>query len=100
MISFKIKQCMLQSNIPFFKRSFFVSTIWNVSNEAQLISNDQTALNNGSELYQGIKKLVKVAILGLPNAGKSTLVNKLINRSVCIFIHLRIIYLFHNFNIK
>lgn len=77
---------MLQSffiNISFFKRSFFCSAIWNVSNEAQLISNDQTALNNRSDLHQGIKKLVKVAILGLPNAGKSTLVNKLTNRSIC-----------------
>lgn len=100
MISFKIKQRVLQSNIAFFKRSPFCSTTSNVSNEAQLISNDQTVLNNASDLYQGIKKLVKVAILGLPNVGKSTLVNKLINRSVCIFIHVRIIYLFHNFNIK
>lgn len=100
MFSFKIKQRVLRSNISFFKQSPFCSTISNVSNEAQLISNDQTVLNNASDLYQGIKKLVKVAILGLPNAGKSTLVNKLINRSVCIFIHVRIIYLFHNFNIK
>ncbi|XP_060812198.1 GTPase Era, mitochondrial [Bombus pascuorum] len=83
MISFKIKQFVLQSNIFFFKRSFSCSGIWNVSNETQLITNDQIALNNGSDLYQGIKKLVKVAILGLPNAGKSTLVNKLVNRSVC-----------------
>lgn len=100
MISFKIKQRVLQSNISFFKQSPFCSAILNVNNEAQLTSNDQTALNNASDLYQGIKKLVKVAILGLPNAGKSTLVNKLINRTVCIFIHVRIIYLFHNFNIK
>ncbi|XP_003485366.1 GTPase Era, mitochondrial [Bombus impatiens] len=83
MISFKIKQRVLQSNISFFKRSPFCSAISNVSNEAQLISNDQTALNNASDLYQGIKKLVKVAILGLPNVGKSTLVNKLINRCIC-----------------
>lgn len=84
MIKFKIKQYVFQSELYFLKRFFFFSGIWNTNNQENIISK----LNHKSELYQENKKLLKVAILGLPNAGKSTLVNKLIRRSVCILIYI------------
>lgn len=84
MIIFKIKQYVFQSELYFLKRFFFYSCIWNTNNQKNIISK----LNHKSELYHENKKLLKVAILGLPNAGKSTLVNKLIHRSVCILIYI------------
>lgn len=93
MFVFKIKQYVFRSNIYFLKRTFFHSTIWNASNELDSTLKDQIELNDESDLCQKTKKLVKVAILGLPNAGKSTLVNKLVHRSVCVFIYVRTIYL-------
>ena len=92
MFVFKIKH-VPRSNVYFLKRTVFHSTIWNASNELDFTLKDQTELNEKSDLCQKTKKLVKVAILGLPNAGKSTLVNKLIHRSVRIFIYVRTIYL-------
>ncbi|XP_043787786.1 GTPase Era, mitochondrial [Apis laboriosa] len=79
MIKFKIKQYVFQSELYFLKRFFFFSGISNTNNQENITSK----LNHKSELYQENKKLLKVAILGLPNAGKSTLVNKLIRRSIC-----------------
>ncbi|KOC59624.1 GTPase Era, mitochondrial [Habropoda laboriosa] len=78
---FIIRRCVVQTEPYFLKRSFFrycsSVTCSNSIQEEELIKFDN------KQKLQGNKKLLKVAMLGLPNAGKSTLVNKLIHRSVC-----------------
>lgn len=44
-------------------------------------TSDKNEDPEGSDLHL---KSLKIAITGLPNAGKSTLINQLVNRMVCI----------------
>ncbi|XP_017884055.1 GTPase Era, mitochondrial isoform X2 [Ceratina calcarata] len=79
-MSFTIRKCVFQRELHLLRRSFFNSTVLNGSNnQEELISES----NADQQVHGGRKKLIRVAIIGLPNAGKSTLVNKLMHRSVC-----------------
>ncbi|CAK9809503.1 GTPase Era, mitochondrial [Anthophora plagiata] len=74
-----IRRCVVQTEPYVSKRSFFFSVIWNCSTKTEKciteFRNEQTLQEN--------KKLLKVALLGLPNVGKSTLVNQLTHRTLC-----------------
>ncbi|XP_017755354.1 PREDICTED: GTPase Era, mitochondrial [Eufriesea mexicana] len=76
---FSIRKYVVHNNVYFLKRSFFYSVILNANNQESVTSQ----FNDETKLHEKNKKLLNVAILGLPNAGKSTLINKLIHRSVC-----------------
>lgn len=72
---------IITKNISHFFKRFCTST-WYV-NTCQNHSLSENSNNDGLILPQSYKKCVKVAFLGLPNVGKSTLVNKLTRRSIC-----------------
>ncbi|CAK9823101.1 GTPase Era, mitochondrial [Anthophora retusa] len=74
-----IRRCVVQIKPYVSKRSFFLSVIWNCSTKTEKCI---TEFKN-EQILQENKKLLKVALLGLPNVGKSTLVNQLTRRMVC-----------------
>lgn len=79
---FIIRKCVFQRELHLLRRSFSNSTVCKQSgssNHEELVSES----NNDQQLCKAHKKLLKVAMIGLPNVGKSTLVNKLMQRSIC-----------------
>ena len=46
---------------------------------------DSVYVGNEADLFGEAKKLLKIAILGLPNTGKSTLINQIVKRPVSIY---------------
>ncbi|CAK9812085.1 GTPase Era, mitochondrial [Anthophora quadrimaculata] len=74
-----IRRCVVQTEPYVSKRSFFLSIIWNCSTKTEKCI---TEFENKQTLQEN-KKLLKVALLGLPNVGKSTLVNQLTRRMLC-----------------
>ncbi|KAM0725143.1 GTPase Era, mitochondrial [Formica fusca] len=74
---FTIESYMIRAGSRYLRRCFSktVATLTNDSQELILQPHDNFASVR--------RKCLKIAILGAPNAGKSTLVNQLIKRSVC-----------------
>ncbi|XP_076755265.1 GTPase Era, mitochondrial [Xylocopa sonorina] len=77
---FTIEKCVYRLELSLLRRSFFYSATRNINDNQEEVESEYS---NNSKLQQGNRKLLKFAILGLPNAGKSTLVNKLARRTVC-----------------
>ncbi|XP_043254110.1 GTPase Era, mitochondrial [Colletes gigas] len=74
-----IKKCTFQSNLYFCKRLFSCSTARKEKyNNEYILDSNQTLV-----LRREDAKFLKVAIVGLPNNGKSTLINQLTKRTVC-----------------
>uniref|UniRef100_A0A182PBX8 GTPase Era, mitochondrial n=1 Tax=Anopheles epiroticus TaxID=199890 RepID=A0A182PBX8_9DIPT len=59
------------------QRCFSVRLSENVGSESGTDQSHATTTNNNTE------RLIKVAVIGMPNAGKSTLINRLIDQRVC-----------------
>ncbi|XP_003706083.1 GTPase Era, mitochondrial [Megachile rotundata] len=72
-----------RAQLYFLKRFSFHAAKWNVNTCQKHILSEDDNNNNGLILPQSNKKCVKVAFIGLPNVGKSTLVNQLSRRSIC-----------------
>ncbi|XP_078044576.1 GTPase Era, mitochondrial isoform X2 [Augochlora pura] len=74
-----ITKSVFRTKQQLFKQSLFYCSASNENipkpNELQPIDNER--------LCQKSLKFLKIAILGLPNAGKSTLVNRLVRRMIC-----------------
>nr|XP_034182816.1 GTPase Era, mitochondrial [Osmia lignaria] len=79
MVLFIIKNCLCRVESHFLKRSLFCTTVWN----ANTGETDYPLKHDDSLISQSSKKCVKVAFIGLPNVGKSTLINQLTRRSIC-----------------
>lgn len=79
MVLFIIKNSLCRIESHFLKRSLFCTTVWNTNT-----CETDYPLKHDSLISQSTKKSVKVAFIGLPNVGKSTLINQLTRRSVCI----------------
>jgi len=80
---FTIKRYSIRASARYL-RQCFSSTICISTNDPQeftLQSNE-----NRTSIRREAEKSLKIAFLGAPNVGKSTLVNQLIKRSVIIFI--------------
>ncbi|XP_076232703.1 GTPase Era, mitochondrial [Calliopsis andreniformis] len=88
---FTLRKCALQFESYFCKRLIFYSTTLNtesknVQYEPSIQRIEEEHILRAEDnliLRKEGRKSLKVAILGLPNAGKSTLVNQLIHRTVC-----------------
>ena len=65
--------------------------------ETNFNANDTSHKNKEPEESDLHLKSLKIAIIGLPNAGKSTLINQLVNRTVCIQSYLYILKTFESF---
>uniref|UniRef100_A0A182KCP2 GTPase Era, mitochondrial n=1 Tax=Anopheles christyi TaxID=43041 RepID=A0A182KCP2_9DIPT len=59
------------------QRCFSARLSENVNNESG------TEQSNGATANNNTEKLIRVAVIGMPNAGKSTLINRLIDQRVC-----------------
>lgn len=77
---FKIERYAIRAGSGFLRRCFSknLDIQVNSENELQLYSNIKPSEQKQTE------KSLKIVLLGAPNAGKSTLVNQLIKRSVII----------------
>jgi len=59
----------------------------------QISANDSLELisqssENHTSIHREVRKSLRIAFLGAPNVGKSTLVNQLVKRTVIIFIYI------------
>ena len=82
---FTIEKYAIRASARYLRRCF--------SNSAVISTNDpqEFALQfneNRTSICREAEKSLKIAFLGAPNVGKSTLVNQLIKRSVIIFIYI------------
>ncbi|XP_076626778.1 GTPase Era, mitochondrial isoform X2 [Colletes latitarsis] len=77
---FPTKKCIFQLNLYFCKRLLSCSTVWKekCNNEEYILDSNKKVI-----LRREHAKFLKVAIVGLPNNGKSTLINQLTKRAVC-----------------
>lgn len=76
---FVIRKCAFRRESRLVRRFLFNSTARNDSSREEPVLES----NGDQQTNERHKKLLKVAMIGLPNAGKSTLVNKLMHRSIC-----------------
>ncbi|KZC11893.1 PREDICTED: GTPase Era, mitochondrial [Dufourea novaeangliae] len=74
-----IGRCALRIEKQLYKRCYFSSTVLNTQNNDDFI----LQCDDNVTLRREDPKFLKVAILGLPNVGKSTLVNTLVRRNIC-----------------
>ncbi|XP_053986846.1 GTPase Era, mitochondrial [Hylaeus volcanicus] len=77
---FAFRKCTRQIELHFLKRLITFSTVPHneVNQEEYTLKPDEDVI-----LRREHSKFLKVAIVGLPNAGKSTLINNLAKRSLC-----------------
>lgn len=77
---FTLEKCMIRAGSRYIRRCFSKS-VDSLTIDSQEFITQQN--DNFSSVRRKDQKSLKIAILGAPNAGKSTLINQLIKRSVC-----------------
>lgn len=89
---------MIRAGSRYLRRCFSksVDTSTNFDSQEFVLQSD----DNFTSIRREGRKSLKIAILGAPNAGKSTLVNQLIKRSVSIKLFLSLFFCLHKEDLK